>query len=103
MRESAVGSGQIGKMFAERFELGEREVQLGIFVSETIEILRGLLKVFHRCSRLGCDRLDHFQHLRRGITQVGSAFASANLAVFSAAGGFGSLGKICINRVLASR
>ena len=59
-----------------------------------IEILRGLLKVFHRVGRFGCDRFDYFEHLRRGITQIGSTFSSKRLAVFCAAGGFGPLGKV---------
>jgi hypothetical protein len=34
MRERAVGRGETGEMFAEGFELGESEIQFGVFVGE---------------------------------------------------------------------
>ena len=65
MRERAVGRGQTGEVFAERLELGESEIQLGILVGEMVQIIRGLLKVFHGVRRFGGDRFDDFQHSRR--------------------------------------
>ena len=73
--ERTVGRGQIGEMFAECFELGESEIQLGILVGEMVQIIRRLLKVFHGVRRFGGDRFDDFQHFRRGFAQIGCAFA----------------------------
>ena len=61
MRERAVGRGQTGEVFAERFELGESEIQFGVFVGEFIEILSGVLKVFHRVGRFVGNRFDDLQ------------------------------------------
>src|SRR6267378_260372 len=75
-------------MFSESLELGEGEVQFGIFVGDAIEILRGLLKVFHGVGGFGRHRFDHFQHLRRGFTQIGSALSGEYLAILCTTGGF---------------
>ncbi len=75
MRERAVGRGQTREVFAERLELGEREIQFGVFVGDTIEILSGVLKVFHRVRRFVGNRFDDLQHFRCGLAEIGGAFA----------------------------
>ena len=75
MRERAVGRGQTGEVFAERFELGESEIQFGVFVGEFIEILGGVLKVFHGVGCFVGNRFDDLKHFRRGLAKIGCAFA----------------------------
>ena len=94
MRERAVGRGQTGEVFAERFELGEREIQFGVFVGETIEILCRILKVFHRVRRFIGNRFDDLQHFRRCLAEIGCAFACECVALFCATGLLGALREI---------
>jgi len=61
--ESALsGAGQTGEVFAERLELGESEIQFGVFVGEFIEILGGVLEVFHGVGCFVGNRFDDLQH-----------------------------------------
>ena len=86
MRERAIGRGQTGEVFAERLELGESEIQFGVFVGEFIEILGGVLKVFHRVGRFVGNRFDDLQHFRCCLAEIGCAFACERVALFCAAG-----------------
>ena len=88
MRERAVGLREIGEMFAECFELRESETQFGVFFGEFIEILGRVLKVFHRVGRFIGNGFDDLQHFRRGLAEIGCAFACERLAVLCAAGFF---------------
>ena len=94
MRKCAVGRGQIGEVFAERFELREGEIQFGVLVGETIEILRGVLEVFHGVGRFIGNGFDDLQHFRRSLAEIRCAFACERLAIFRAARLFSPLGEI---------
>ena len=70
--ESALsGAVRPEKVFAERLELGESEIQFGVFVGESIEILGGVLKVFHGVGCFVGNRFDDLQHFRRGLAEIG--------------------------------
>ena len=71
LRERAVGRGETGEVFSERFELSESEIEFRVFVSEFVEILGGVLKVFHRVGRFVGNRFDDLQHFRRGLAEIG--------------------------------
>ena len=94
MRERAVWRSQVDEMLAEGFELGQRKCEFGVFVRETIKVLRGLLKIFHRVSRFSCNWFDNFEHFCCGFSQIGCAFAGEYFAIFSAAGITRTLGEI---------
>ena len=66
-------------------ELGEREIQFGVFVGEFVEILGGVLKVFHRVSRFIGNRFDDLQHFRCGLAEIGCCVRLQCLAIFCVA------------------
>ena len=81
-------------MLTEGFELAERKCEFGVFVRETIEVLRSLLKIFHCVGRFSCNRFDHFEHFCCGFAQIGCAFAGEYFTIFRTAGITRTLGEI---------
>src|SRR5947199_8794815 len=73
-------------MLAERFKLGEREVQFGSFVSEATEILRRVLEILHGGSSFRSYWFYNFEHLRRSFTEIRNTFAREHFTVFCATG-----------------
>ena len=94
VRKRAVGCGHVRDVFAEKFYLTKCLIELGVFVGDVVQVLRGLLKISHCVGRFRGDGSDHFQHFGGGFTNVGIAFAGKHLTIACASRSFGALSNV---------